>query len=54
MKSRTLATTTAGLLLFTLVVVGGPYSYFISRACQPSSVSEFFSDFRAFHTSEGC
>ena len=54
MRSRNTAKTTAGLLLFILVVVGGPYSYFILKACQPSGVSEFFSDFRAFHTREGC
>ena len=45
---------TAGLLLFTLLVVGGPYSYFILKACQPSGVSEFFSDIVAFHSLEGC
>ena len=54
MKSRKNVKTTAGLLLFTLVVVGGPYSYFISKACQSSSVSELFSDIGAFHSSEGC
>lgn len=54
MKSRTKAMTTAGLLLFILVVVGAPYSYLILQACQPSGVSEFFSDFRAFHSREGC
>lgn len=43
-----------GLLLFTLVVVGLPYTYFISRACEPSGISEFFSAVLAFHSREGC
>lgn len=54
MRSRTHAMTIAGLLLFTLVVVGVPYSYFIVKACQPSGVSEFFSDVGAFFSREGC
>ena len=54
MKSRTHAMTIAGPLLFVLVVVGVPYSYFIVEACQPSGVSEFFSDIGAFYSREGC
>jgi hypothetical protein len=46
--------TTAGLLLFALLAAGGPYSFFIWKACQPSGVSAFFSDIRAFHSLEGC
>lgn len=46
--------TTVGLLLFALVVVGVPYSFFIVKACQPSSVSQFFSDIGAWHSREGC
>ena len=54
MKSRTIAKTTVGLLLFSLVVVGVPYSFFLVNACHPSSVSEFFSYFGPFHSREGC
>ena len=53
-KSKLNAMTIAGLLLFILVVVGVPYSYFIVRACQPSGVSEFVSDIGAFYSLEGC
>lgn len=46
--------TTLGLLLFVIVVVGGPYSFLIWNACQPADIGEFFSDVAAFHTREGC
>lgn len=54
MKSKTTAMTTVGLLLFALVAVGLPSSFFISKACQPTGVSEFFSDIPAYFSSEGC
>jgi hypothetical protein len=53
-KSNTFAKTAAGLMLFVLLVVGGPYSFLIYNACQPSGVGGFFSDVAAFHSQEGC
>lgn len=43
-----------GLLLFAVLAVGAPYSFFMHRACGSSSVSELVSDIAAFHTREGC
>lgn len=52
--SRSTLTTTLAMLAFVLVIVGGPYAYLISRACNPSGVSDFFSKAAAFHSREGC
>lgn len=54
MRASSSAKTTTGLLLFVLLVVGGPYSYLIYNACRPSGVSDFFLDVGAFHTRDGC
>lgn len=53
-KSKALTMTSIGLLLFAMLAVGAPYSFFIYKACGPSSISEFFSDVGAFHSREGC
>lgn len=48
---------TAAVLLavaFLIVVVGGPYSWLIWSQCGSTGLGEFWSDFKAFHTMEGC
>lgn len=52
--TRTRALTAAILTAFVLLMVGGPYTYLIVKACQPTGVGDFFSDVRAFHTKAGC
>ena len=51
-RSRT--STNVGLLLFAVLVVAGPYSFFIHKACGSSSLSEVDADIGAFHSHEGC
>ncbi len=52
--SRSAVVSIALTFLFAAVIVGGPYAYLITRACEPTSFSEFVSDVSAFHTREGC
>lgn len=47
-------TTAVSILLFIFLVVGGPYSTFIYRACHPAGITEFFDAIGAFHSREGC
>ncbi len=53
-KTKTLTMTSISLLVFAMLVVGAPYSFFIYKACSPASISEFVSDVGAFHSREGC
>ncbi len=46
--------TNIGLLLFAVLAVGVPYSFFMHQACGSSSVSELVSDSGAFASSRGC
>ena len=52
--TRPTVMSTVALSFVAALLVGGPYAYLISKACEPASVSEFFADARAFHTREGC
>lgn len=52
--SRPKLVTALILTAFVVLVVGGPYSFLITKACQPSGISDFVADVRAFHTREGC
>jgi hypothetical protein len=53
-RTKVTAATVIGLTIFVLIVVGGPYSYLIFRACEPTGLGDFFTSFAEFHTREGC